>query len=235
MDKAKAGSCARFKRALINGIDRWSPVVPHPQINPFSFLVCSLSHSLPPPECTSCYAPNRSFFSWQTISFTRGFSGKSIFSSAYLLLFPFISCLFSIHIRGIHPLARPFACFVICADGANVRKCTLSLVYATHYLPPGYLPCIRHLVFPYSDLGPAINSKQNLTLRTAGVLLNGWGMYYDISLLETSSSSDPCLATGLVYCLGQTPLSPVGCRGQALCLYSCMNGEALWFAFIRLR
>lgn len=30
-------------------------------------------------------------------------------------------------------------------------------------------------VLPFSDLGPAINSKENLSLRTAGVLLNSQG------------------------------------------------------------
>lgn len=116
---------------------------------------------------------------WQTVPLTRGFSGKSIISPAYCLSSPFMSCLFSIHIQKTHPLARQFECFVIGADGANVRKCTLSIIYATHYLPPGYLPCIMYLVLPYSDLGPAINSKENLSLRAAGVLLNGWGRRRD--------------------------------------------------------
>lgn len=85
---------------------------------------------------------------------------------------PLSSRLVSIHIQRTHPFARPFACFVIGTNGANVRKRTLSIIYARHYLPPGYLPCIMYLVLPYSDLGPAINSKENLSLRAAGVLWN---------------------------------------------------------------
>lgn len=59
---AKPGPCARFKRALINGVDRWSPVIPHPHVNPFPVLVChSLPHSQHPPEPSSCCTLNRVF------------------------------------------------------------------------------------------------------------------------------------------------------------------------------
>lgn len=87
---AKPGPCARFKRAPINRVDRWSPVIPHPHVNPFSILVChSLPHSQPPPEPSSCCTPNRVFVAWQTVPFTGGFSGRSIISSPYLFLIPF--------------------------------------------------------------------------------------------------------------------------------------------------
>ena len=62
MDKAKAGSSTRLERTLINRVDRWSPVVPNPHENPFSFLVCrSLLHSLPLPELANCCTLHRRF------------------------------------------------------------------------------------------------------------------------------------------------------------------------------
>lgn len=165
MDKAKAGSSRTFERTLINRVDRWSPVVPHPPENPFSFLVCqSLPHSLPLPKPVNPWTPYRrfSFFGRQyhsrEVSQARQSSHQPICLSS-----SFISCLFSIHIQRTQPFARPFACFLVGANAANVRKCMLSVIHATHYLPPGYLPCTMYLVLPYSDLGPAINWKKNLS------------------------------------------------------------------------
>lgn len=118
---------------------------------------------LPPPEPSSCCTPNRAFVPWQTVPFNGSFSGRSIISSAYLFLILFhLLFVFHSYLEDSPPPARLFACFVICANGANIRKCTLSIVYATHYLPSGYLPCIMYLVLSYSEPGPAINSKQKL-------------------------------------------------------------------------
>lgn len=124
MDKAKAGSSARFGRTLINRVDRWSPMVPNPHENPFCFLVClSVSHSLPLPEPVSRCSLHRSFSSLAERFLMQEHHLISLFASL-----PLSSHLFSIHIWRTHPLARPFACFVIGAYGANVRKRTLSII-----------------------------------------------------------------------------------------------------------
>lgn len=62
MDKAKAGSSSMFERTLINRVDRWSPVVPHPPENPFPFLVHQpLPYSLPLPKLVSPWTLYRRF------------------------------------------------------------------------------------------------------------------------------------------------------------------------------
>lgn len=101
---AKPGSCARFKRAPINGVDRWSPVVPYPHVNPFPFLVCLLlPHSclLQSPQVAALLT-ELLFLGRQCHSMEVSQAGASshrpiCFSSS------FISCLFSIHIWRIHP------------------------------------------------------------------------------------------------------------------------------------
>lgn len=158
MDKAKAGSSSMFERTLINRVDRRSPVVPHPPGNPFPFLVHqSLPYSLPLPKLASPWTLYRRFSFWQTVPLTRGFSGETIISSAYLPLFLF-HLLFVFHSYPENsPLCQTICMFWVGADGANVRKCMLSVIHTTHSLPSGYLPCTMHLVLSYSDLGPAIN------------------------------------------------------------------------------
>lgn len=150
-DKGKAGSSTRFERTLINRVDRWSPVVPHPHENLFPFLVCQF---LPIPCLLQSWQVTALFTEFSLVLL---FTEKVVFGRQYhsrelsearasshqlCLSTPFISYLSSIHIQRTNTLARPFACLVIGVDGTNVRKCMLAIIYVTHYLPPGYLPCI---------------------------------------------------------------------------------------------
>lgn len=175
IDKAKTGSSTRIERTLINRADRWSPVVPHTYENPFPFLVCqSLCHSLPLSELVNHCAFHIKFSSLADSStHSEAFSrARASSHQPVCLSSPFIYYFFSTHTQRIHPLARPFA-YSGRGDGdANVRKCILSNC-ATCFLPLGYLPCIYF--FPIQTLAQKQTQRENLSLRAAGVPVNGWG------------------------------------------------------------
>lgn len=112
MNKAKVGSSTRFERTLINGVDRWSLMVPHLHEKFFSFFVCqSLSHSLPLSEPVSCWTLHRMFSSLADSTTHERFLRQEyhLITLSICLTSPFISRLFSIHIQRTHLLARPFA------------------------------------------------------------------------------------------------------------------------------
>lgn len=227
--KTKAGSSTRFERTLINRADRWSPVVPRPYENPFPFLACqSLFHSLPLSELVSHCALHRRFCSLADSStHSREVSQAGASSHQPVCLSsPFTCCLFSIYTQRAHPLARPFACFVRGDGDANARKCMLSVICATRFSPPGYLPCIMYLILSYSDLGPEISSKGKSKFKSCRCAWEWLGQK------KGPSSCGSCFATSPFQCFGQTPLSPRGGGGE-VCLYSCTHREELPSAFIR--
>lgn len=129
-DKAKAGSSTRFERTLINRVDRSSTVVPHPHEIPFPFLPVG-------PYPIPCLFQSRrvtALFTeglvlWQTVPLMRGFSGKTIISSAYLPLFPF-HLFFVFHSS---PENSP-PCQTICMFCNRCQWCQRQEAHVVYYL-----------------------------------------------------------------------------------------------------